>query len=305
MGSAPGKLLLVGEHAVVHGGVAFALPFPAVQARAEVLRAPGPLRLESPYWSGELSEATPAPARGLALAALATLTELGVPARDLVIRMEASIPLGAGLGSSAATAAALVRALMAAHGHAPGPEVEGLVHLAEIEAHGKPSGVDGQVVTLGRPIAFQKGQATAIVPTGGTFHLVVADSGVSRNTRVAVANVAAALESDPAAGRAALGRLKQAALDAMAAWEGGDVRALGGCLDRAQADLAALGVSTPGLERLLAAARAAGALGAKLTGAGQGGCVLALAADEAAAVRIAEAMRTAGARAVWTQEYRP
>lgn len=303
IGTAPGKVLLVGEHGVVHGGVAFALPFPAVGARAEVVAAPGPLRLESPLWSGELDEDTPMPARGLAKAALATLSTLGVPARDLVIRMDATIPLGAGLGSSAATAAALVRALLAAHGREA--DVDALVHLAEQEAHGNPSGVDGRVIVLGQPIGFRRGEATRLVPTGGAFHLVVADSGVSRNTREAVASVTELLSSDPARGQAALETIKQAALEAMEAWQRGDAGALGRTMDRAQEALVTLGVSTPVLEQLIVAARGAGALGAKLTGAGMGGCVLALATDADQAGRVAEAMRAAGARRAWIQEYTP
>ncbi|MDB5096472.1 MAG: mevalonate kinase [Cyanobacteria bacterium RYN_339] len=305
-GVAPGKVLLVGEHGVVHGGVAFALPFPAVEARAELRAEPGPLRLESPIWSGILDADTPPPAAGLAAAALATFALLDRPATGWVAHLEASIPLGAGLGSSAATAAALVRGILLAHGRVPGDEVDALVHLAEQAAHGTPSGVDGRVITVGQPIAFRRGETldeTQLVPTGAVFNLVVGYTGVTRRTQVAVARVTAFKDNEPVAAHAAMEAIKALAWEAIAAWRAGDAVAVGTCLDGAQAQLERLGVSTPELETLIRAARDAGALGAKLTGAGMGGCMLALARDATHADELVRAL--AGAATVWKQEYRP
>lgn len=305
-GEACGKLLVAGEHAVVHGHTAFALPFPAVQARATVEPRADQDWLVSSLWSGPLAEA-PESLAGLAAVVKATREEMDVSGPPLTITVDSSIPAGAGLGSSAAVAAAIVRALGEAH-YIPLPPArqEALVAVSERHAHGNPSGVDGRTVVREVAHEFRRAEPAgpALTP-GGPFHVVVALSGQPRNTRAAVEAVSGLRERDPARAEALLDDLGRYAMAAANAWKDGHEMVLGGVLNLAQEALESLGVSTPELERLVRAARAAGALGAKLTGAGCGGCILALTPDAESARVVAAALTAAGAAQVWQHDYQP
>ncbi len=295
IGRAPGKLILAGEHAVVHGRPAVAMPWPAVEAVAEARPAEGALTVTSERPELDVS--------GLRAAAAETLARFGRSAEGLAIHVRSTVPAGAGLGSSAATAVAVVRATAAACGETLAAEdLAALADIAERHAHGLPSGVDVAAVAAPGPIFFMQGHPTEAIAPAFEPALVVADSGRPRDTRAAVAAVRARQETAPEAFLSALDLLGSAAVCAASALRTADPRLLGEAFDRAQSALHDLGVSDPALEALIKAARAAGATGAKLTGAGRGGCVVALAPDLASRPTIAAAMRDAGAVRVWTKE---
>ncbi len=281
-GQAPGKVILLGEHAVVHGGWALALPWPAVEAVATATAAVGATQV--------VSEAGDYDVRGLTAAARA------VRAEGCVVALRSSVPVGAGLGSSAATALAVVRAVAAFNGQAC--DELGCADVAERFAHGTPSGLDAATVAAAGPILFRRGDGARPVAGGALPALVVADTGRPRNAAEAVAAVAERLDRH----RTLVDALGQAALPGAAALEAQDWDGLGQLMDEAQDRLATLGVSHPDLDRLVAVARAAGALGAKLTGAGRGGCVVALAPDAATARALASTLLDAGATRAWTMD---
>ncbi|MEB3196798.1 MAG: mevalonate kinase [Candidatus Sericytochromatia bacterium] len=295
LGRACGKLILVGEHAVVHGHPALALPFHQVEVVAEAIPVPGPVQVTSERYDANLA--------GLRRTAEATLVACGRAPRGFSLHIRSTIPMGAGLGSSAATAVALVRALARACEHElPDAITTGLVNLAEREAHGQPSGLDAATILLERPIRFRREHEPVPIALGTRAHLVVADTGRQRDTRAAVAAVTDMLRHEPARAQACLAALGGLSSDAEAALAGGEVVALGQVLDRAHDLLSALGVSDLALDTWVGLARRAGALGAKLTGAGRGGCVLALAGDARMAGAIAAAWQEAGAAAVYQEE---
>ncbi len=297
-GSTRAKVILVGEHAVVYGEPAIALPLASLPMRATVRREAGPLSIESVLYSGSLYDAPEMLAAPRA-AIEATLDHLGLPHRDLVLSTESSIPAARGLGSSAATAGALALALADLAGRTlTAQEHFDLVQVGERVAHGSPSGLDARTTASTVPVWFQGGAMRPLdLPLSA--HLVVADTGVHGRTRVAVADVRAFRERHPARGAqliSELGRITRATVE--------DLRLdrpvlLGERLTRAHQALAELGVSSPELDRLQRAAMEAGALGAKLTGGGQGGCLLALASDSASAGSIAAALRRSGAPRTW------
>lgn len=298
-GRAHAKVILFGEHAVVHGAPAVALPIESLGVLAQVRHRPGPLHIVTDVYSGPLAGA-PELLESPRAVVHATLLEVGLPARDLEITVSGEVPHARGLGSSAAVAGAIVRALADYAGHELTREryLE-LVAVGERVAHGAPSGLDAQATAAHAPIVFEAGVAT-VLPSRTTGYLVVADSGVQGRTRRAVRSVASFLERHPVRGAAivaGLGRLaQQGALDLTT----GRRERLGLRMSQAQLMLRELGVSAPELDRLVTAAMRAGALGAKLTGAGQGGCVIALVSDLATAQAVSQAMREVGAVATWT-----
>jgi mevalonate kinase len=268
-----GKLILVGEHAVVHGHAALAVGISAgisVEARA------GTGRLQVPAWRLETETGDDTPV-GRALAAI--VARLEVPGLDFVA--EAQIPSRAGLGSSAALAVALARAAAAASGRARADEavdeaIDAAVAEAEAIFHGNPSGIDAAAATSGAAGRFTRADGWQPVPVLQAITLCVGISGRTRDTAAQVAAASRLRERLPAAGEvlALAGRLAGDAAEALAR---GDVDGLGRILDVAHGLLAALRLSSAELEVLVHTARDAGAIGAKLTGAGGGGAVIALA----------------------------
>jgi len=283
-GRAAGKVLLLGEHAVVYGRPALAagLDF---GVEAEAVAAAGPARIES--------DAVTVDARLARLAADAAAL-VGLPARDVAVRVRSALPVGAGLGSSAALAVAVLRAFGAAAGR-PLAGADELAAATRLEAifHGHPSGVDPAAAALGGCFRFVRGTPPDIRPVrpAAPVALVVALGARPRSTGAAVGGLRARWEADRARHERLFDDVAAVVDDGIRALEAGDVAALGRAFDRNQALLEAAGVSSPEVEATVARARAAGALGAKLTGGGAGGAVIALADDPA---RLAAALRAHG-----------
>lgn len=299
VGRAYGKLILIGEHAAVYGQPAVALPFRPVDVQATIEPMAGPLALDCMFYRGPIA-AAPDVVRGLVVCVREALHRLGSPLEGLLIRLVSTIPPGGGLGSSAAVAVAAVRGLYACHGQTLAQsDLMALAGIAEHYVHGTPSGIDAMAVAAERPLWFTKGHVPEPLHTGGSLELVVADTGRVGNTRSAVAAVRGYLKSQPARARGHFIRLGELAKAARIALRDGDALALGRVLDAAQAELSILGVSDAHLDRLVQAAKAAGALGAKLTGGGRGGCVLSLARDHLHADVLSAALAGAGARSTW------
>ncbi len=266
-----GKVILVGEHAVVYGHAAVAA---GISVGLTVDAVPGDGRLRVPAWSLE-ARAGDASDVGRALAAL--LDRLGTRAFDFV--GEAGIPSRAGLGSSAALAVAIARAAVAArggHGAIDDALINEAVAAAERVFHGTPSGIDAAAASSGVVGLFTRADGWRPVPVLQTMTICVGLSGRPRDTAAQVSAVARLRERLPSADGvlALMGRLSEDTTTALAR---GDVDGLGRILDTAHGLLAALRLSSPELDTLVHGARAAGAVGAKLTGAGGGGAVIALA----------------------------
>ncbi|MBB5912150.1 mevalonate kinase [Nocardia transvalensis] len=303
-GRASAKLILFGEHVVLYGKPAISLPVPSLPVTAEARRWDGPVVVRSsPLDTGRSTPAAPSRRDASALTRLAVSVvceNLGLPDDGLFVSVDSGIPAGRGFGSSAASSAAIIRAVAGVSGRTLDHDTMfALIQRSEAFAHGKASGVDARtVISAGGPIWFQGGAATPLtVPTGESAPvLVVADTGVYGSTREAVALVRERVTELGTAGQDLLDRAgtitSAAATDLTAA----RFAALGEKMTAAHDILAQLGVSCPEIETLVAAALDANALGAKLSGGGLGGCVIALAADPEAAVRLEGALAAAGAQ---------
>jgi mevalonate kinase len=300
--SAPAKLILCGEHAVVYGRPAIAVPLGDVRAGATVEpRPPGTgLRFRAPDL-GEGWEAADNPENPLSALAHTTVAALALPA-DLQITLRSDIPIASGMGSGAAIGTALVRALAAYAGRElPPAEVAARVYESERGFHGTPSGIDNTVVAYERAIWYLRGEPPTIEPLkiAAPLTLVIGDTGVRSATRLPVGAVRERYQADPATYEALFSAVGDLATRARAYLAAGELIALGPLLDENQALLEQIGVSSAELGRLVVAARGAGALGAKLSGAGWGGVMLALVAKETAE-RVAAALKAAGATRVLT-----
>jgi len=305
VGTAPGKVILFGEHAVVYGRPAIAVPVTEVQARAEVRDAPAGTGITivardlGRTFSLRALDPEDREAMALAHTVRNTLRRLGIAAEpDLHITISSSVPIGRGLGSGAAVATALVRAL-AAHlgGYLTARDVSDLVYQTEVLHHGTPSGIDNTVIAFGKPVFFIRGQRDEVFWPGRPFQLVIGDTGISSPTREVVGSVRRAWEADPAAYEARFDAIAAIVEDARRAIIEGNLPALGRLMNDNQRELEAIGVSSPELETLIGAARQAGALGAKLSGAGRGGNMIAL-VEDSARERVRLALVAAGARGV-------
>ncbi len=297
-----GKLILLGEHFVVHGVPAVAVPVTAVGTTVRVLEDPQgrPAWLDSPF-TGDVKVA------GERLLD-AALEALGVaPGMPWRVEVQSDVPVGAGLGSSAALSVALVRALSEAAGvDVSIDDVNAQAHALERLVHGTPSGIDDTVVTYARALAFRRSDALGdptirFLAPGRTLVLVLGAVPREGTTFDAVAAVHARKAADPARFARQCESVTHLVDSGIRAFESGFRRSLGELMDQNHGHLVEVGVSNAGLDRLCSAARAAGARGAKLTGAGRGGFMVAL-AERGKATEVAAALESAGATTVLTTE---
>lgn len=295
--SAPGKVILFGEHAVVYRRPALAVPVTQVHAKVDIspARRPG-IHIEAPgiRLRTDLAALPPGhPLRSAVEAVFQTLDIRAIPALD--IRISSNIPVAAGLGSGAAVSVALIRALSAHLGAAFSDEqVNGLCYEIEKIHHGTPSGIDNTVITYARPVYFIRGQPLETFTVKSAFTLVIADTGVPALTKESVGAVRVLWEADPARWEQVFDQVAAIVRQARQAMETGDWLALGPLMKANHSLLQTMSVSSLQLDRLVETARAAGAEGAKLSGGGQGGNMLALVRPEKAAA-ISAALLAAGA----------
>ncbi len=300
-----GKIILLGEHAVVYGSHAIAAPVP-LAIRARVTKSDGPGRLLIPRWGVEqgMTEAEGESRDSLRRSVDLILHELGIEDRDLSIEVYPHVPRAMGLGASAAISVALTRAVAEHAGiEIDNDEVNRIAYECEKVAHGTPSGIDNTLATFGRFILFRKGdppQMTSI-PVPEPIPVVVGLTGVESLTAKMVAKVKDAWKRTPALYERIFAEIDQLVLQGADAIRNYDLPRLGELMNVCHGLLNGLQVSCPELERLVQIARDHGALGAKLTGGGGGGAIIALCPDDSAAIdRITTGIRKAGYRALVT-----
>lgn len=299
VGIAHSKLILVGEHAVVHGQPAIAIPFPLVGVESTVESVLGAVKIDSSFYHGPIDSA-PESLEGIVNCIKETLKFLDLPCKDLLIQIKSSIPPGKGLGSSASVAIAVIKSLFNyADREYTKDDLLELVNVAETYAHGAPSGIDPLTITSGCPVWYERGNEANYISPKSDFHFIVADTGRMADTRSAIESVAGLLKSAPKRFQAKLERLGEITYQVRDALEKASKQVLGQLLNEAQKELEALGVSDAGLNRLIYFALQEGALGAKLTGGGNGGCIIALAQNEIHSRQLTEKLKRFGAQAVW------
>ena len=285
-GKAPGKIILFGEHAVVYGHPAIAIPVTKVKATARIYPA-----LEEPIgWIGvqasdinlnttlsELRENHPI-SKAICLT-LQTINPDHIPAMH--IQISSTIPIGGGLGSSAATSIAIMRALSAFMGQPlSAGEISDLAYEVEKIHHGTPSGIDNTVIAYQTPIYFQRERPIELLKISKPTHWIIADTGETTPTRETVAAVRTQYDADPEQIGKSLKSIDMITEKARVALENGEIKALGKFVNENQQVLRDLDLSSTKIEVLINAALRAGAVGAKLSGGGRGGNIIALAHEK-------------------------
>ena len=303
--SAPGKVILFGEHAVVYGRPAIAVPVSEVQAQATIepgSQGQGMVVVAADLDRRVIVDGAP---KDDPLACIVRLTLQAIkadPDPDLTVTVTSTIPIARGMGSGAAVSTAIVRALAGHYDHwFPSQAISDLVYQTEVIYHGTPSGIDNTVVAFEKPVYFVRDAAQEVFWVGKPFLLAVADTGIESSTRVVVGDLRRRYEAGPERVRPLFDRVGEIALSARVAIEQGHLGALGQLMDENHALLQQMGVSCPELDRLVATARQAGALGAKLSGAGWGGNMIALVTEETRG-QVDMMLRLAGATSVITTQ---
>jgi hydroxymethylglutaryl-CoA reductase len=293
-----GKIILLGEHSVVYGYHAIAAPI-GLSVRAEVTRRTSTGDPVIADWGVDGSVREPI-REDISHQVAALITgRLGVPAAGMRVDVFSHLPRASGLGASAAFAVAVIRAVADRFDiRLSDAEVSSLAFECERIVHGTPSGIDNTVATFGRPILFRKtdaagGPEISEIVTPNPIPIIIGLSGVSSLTSQTVGLVRTAWQRNPERYDSIFAQIDGLVLAGVDALRRGDIAELGELMNINQGLLNALQVSSPEIEELVAVARRAGALGAKLTGGGGGGAMIAI-AEPGGTEPIVSAMRRAG-----------
>jgi len=303
--TAPGKAILFGEHAVVYGQPAIAIPVTQLKAKAVVQALPlaktGTIHIEAPdiNLDSDLSQLPQTNPHAMAIQLVLDTFNIDKPP-SFLLRITSKIPVASGLGSGAAVAVATIRALSNFLGQPlEDDQVCSLAFEIEKLHHGTPSGIDNTVITYAKPVYFIKGQPIEILSPTKSFTILIADTGVSKATSETIAQVHAAWRANPSEYEVIFNNIGEISKTAYSAINAGKLKLLGQLMDQNQNQLSEMDLSSPELDKLIQSAKKAGALGAKLSGGGQGGNMLAL-VDESNRASVQSALKNAGAASVFS-----
>ncbi|PKN97782.1 MAG: mevalonate kinase [Chloroflexi bacterium HGW-Chloroflexi-4] len=280
--SAPGKVILCGEHAVVYQQPAIALPVFEGSTKCSIVAKPTAPHDETIIVAPNIAlkcylkclvEKHP-----IQVAINLVLQKLNIDHLPVCeIRIQSTLPTAAGLGSSASTSVALIRALSTFLGHPfTDDEVNQLAFEIEKIHHGTPSGIDNTVITYAKALFYLKGQPSEFLLPGKQVTLVIADTGIKGSTSKAVSDVRQGFQENKEVFSALFNQIGQLVESAKKSFINGDLISLGKSLSENHQLLQNLGVSCNQLDTLVEEALSKGALGAKLSGGGQGGNMIAL-----------------------------
>ncbi|MEK6916812.1 MAG: mevalonate kinase [Nanoarchaeota archaeon] len=290
---APGKIILFGEHAVVYGYPGIAVPVKNAEIEVSVSH--------SDYFSYETDRELYKEEKEC-LNELVDLIffQLEVDKKELHIKIKSTIPIASGMGSSAALAVALIKGI-AEHFDILLTEkkINEIAFESEKLFHGTPSGIDNTVVTYGKPVYFYDGEMQ-LLKLKKPIYLVIANTGIKSSTKEVVSGVRQRYERYKEEYSALFDKIGEITEKAKTAFENGEIEQLGELMDKNHALLQQIDVSCKELDELVETAKLAGALGAKLAGAGKGGNIVAL-VDESSKDKVIEALKKISKNVIYTE----
>lgn len=303
LGVSHAKTILLGEHSVVYGNPAIAFPIMGLTLKAKAEHAEGENWLSTPFHEGVVlpkAMAGETLEQRLAETALRNVLKwFAADDKNIQVNVSGLIPPARGLGSSAAVAVAIIRAVADLYG-AELSDVEqfNLVQSVEKVAHGTPSGLDAHATSTRVPIWFENGQVKPLKLLTKPA-LLVADTGVPGHTAEAVSIVRKKRQENFQQVTKDFDKIAELTYEAGASLEDGDFENLGQLMTYNHRILQTLGVSNNKLDRLVDDSLRGGALGAKLTGGGLGGCIVVLGKNSESLPALKENLFAAGAKTVW------
>jgi mevalonate kinase len=308
--TAPGKMILVGEHAVVYGRPAIAFPVTQVNARVViepvVKGTPGKIILDAPDISFHGNLADLPTDNGFVRLLDVFLYHFHfsrLPASKIII--SSTIPIASGMGSGAAVSTAMVRALASFTGQSiTEQEISRIVFEVEKVYHGNPSGIDNAVIAFHKPVFFIKGSNPVLIKVAQPLTFVLADTGIQSNTKIAVDGVRNRWEQAKTEYEKYFDEIDDIVRKATFEIEHSPITKLGELMTKNHEILKKIEVSTPQLDELVETSLSVGAMGAKLIGAGLGGSIAAFVQPEYAEV-VADKLKQSGAKRIITFTYKP
>ena len=302
IGTSHAKIILMGEHSVVYGQPAIALPLPSVQLSVTLSSRQDNQRIiKSRYYHGSL-ENLPSSMIGIKKLIDTLSARFNDQETGWDLKIESQLPAERGMGSSAASAIAIIRAFFDYYDEPLDRTL--LLQLADVEeqiTHRSPSGLDAATVSSDKPLFYVKGRIGVPIEMNLDASLVIADTGKKGATKEAILAVKDELKNNNEKAEEHIKHLGELVTQTKGYLAQNDIVKLGDALNFAQTDLAALNVSDPSLDHLIHVARDNGALGAKLTGGGRGGCMIALMQTAMGARRLASILKENGAHDIWLQ----
>ena len=283
-GEAHSKIILIGEHSVVYGYPAIAIPLKDILVKCRIMEA------KSKYFYN--------PEDTLSTAIYTALKYLKKENAKIKYLIESEIPTKRGMGSSAAVSIAAIRAVFDYFGKNLDDKIlEKMVQEAETVAHMNPSGLDAKTCLSDKALKFIKNKGFSYIDLNLGAYLVVADTGVHGNTREAVENVREMGDkAQPMVKN--LGELTEKMEIAI---REKSLEKIGEIMNQANLELKKLNLTIEKSDILVEEALKNGALGAKMSGGGLGGCIIALVENEEKARIIGEKLSSKGAANIWIE----
>jgi mevalonate kinase len=298
--SVPGKIILFGEHAVVYGYPAIAVPVNKVQAKVvitpEINAVEPTITIIAPDVGIQDDLDKLPPRNPISDVIQRVKTELKINSiPSCTIKISSTIPITAGLGSGASVSVAIIRSLSGFLGRPLTDKITSMIAF-EVEKihHGTPSGIDNTVVVYNKPVYFIKNHPLEQLVPGHPFTIVIGDTGIKVPTKDTVREVRQKWEKNHRKLEILFSGIGSITRTARKSIKKGDWEHLGPLLNENHELLQELGVSSQELDHLVNAAKEAGAEGAKLSGGGKGGNIVALTSQKKAK-EIADAIEEAGA----------
>ena len=297
--TAPGKIILFGEHAVVYGKPAIAIPVSSMRASAWSQPGEGKLTINALDINQRFNLNNKNNQFSMLAQTLLARTKQNEP--NLTINLTSELPQGSGMGSSAATSTAVCRALSNHLGiNLEKNQISELVFDAEKIVHGTPSGIDNTVVAYEAPVYFIKGNKPLTFECGRKFYLVIGDTGIESSTKETVGNVRTLWKKEPRLMEGYFEEIRKVTENGKLAIEKGNIDMVGELMEKNHELLNKISVGHQELDKLVEISMDSGAAGAKLTGGGGGGNMLALAESVEQQKKIYNSITEAGYRAYQT-----